>query len=386
MDSGNTSNWTNGSGFLENVVNISFELSKHNPPKTVGVLNIGLLLCVLGLPGNLLVIVVYMRKMTTSTRVYMFALAVGDTAVCVCGIFLITTAMDSITTSVFVFALNTSVTFTAYMLVFVSIERLIAVRRPHSFNVKVQRAKKILLILVVAAVVYAMVIIVTGLIQYQQVSRILGSWMLFMGTLIMTTCYILIATTLLKRARSSRNRIAVACRTGSPQQGPSHVIPKGKETIIAEGLLCQKNAGFSNKTMKMKAIRPVKNDIRPFHPGQSQVSTTATETLHMQSSCTTIPGAGTAAPATATNKTVANQSKTYSSVTLLFIITVVFIACWLPQWITAIGITMPDAVRRIFVVNSVVNPFIYGVASAMFREDVRQFYRQTRVKLSACYH
>ena len=34
------------------------------------------------------------------------------------------------------------------------------------------------------------------------------------------------------------------------------------------------------------------------------------------------------------------------------------------------GVGIAPKVRRVFVVNSVVNPFIYGVARAMFREDV----------------
>ena len=45
-----------------------------------------LVMCSLGLPGNLLVIAVYIRNMKTSTRVYMFALAIADSAVCVCGV------------------------------------------------------------------------------------------------------------------------------------------------------------------------------------------------------------------------------------------------------------------------------------------------------------
>ena len=66
--------------------------------------------------------------------------------------------------------------------------------------------------------------------------------------------------------------------------------------------------------------------------------------------------------------------------------TVVFIACWLPFLLHSMGVPIVLHLDRLFVVNSVINPFIYSVASAMFREDVRQFSRQTRDKLSACYH
>jgi len=78
------------------------------------------------------------------------------------------------------------------------------------------------------------------------------------------------------------------------------------------------------------------------------------------------------------------QVQTFKNVLLLFGITVVFIACWLPSWLRTLGLSVHDDVIRLLIVNSVINPFIYGVASAMFREDVRLFYRKTRDKLTAC--
>ena len=65
--------------------------------------------------------------------------------------------------------------------------------------------------------------------------------------------------------------------------------------------------------------------------------------------------------------------------------TVIFIVCWLPFWLYSMDVPFVHHLKNVYVVNSVINPFIYGVSSAMFREDVRQFYRQTRVKLLACY-
>ena len=59
---------------------------------------------------------------------------------------------------------------------------------------------------------------------------------------------------------------------------------------------------------------------------------------------------------------------------LLFIVTVVCIACWLPQWIVYVGLRVtPTELRRLFVLNFAVNPFIYGVASSVFRNDVKVF-------------
>ena len=84
--------------------------------------------------------------------------------------------------------------------------------------------------------------------------------------------------------------------------------------------------------------------------------------------------AGTSSAATnTTGTTTAKTVKAYKSVPLLFIITVVFIACWLPIWLAYIGVPVPDAVQGMFVIYFVANPYIYSAASPMFRKDARQF-------------
>ncbi|KAI0207359.1 hypothetical protein LSAT2_007987 [Lamellibrachia satsuma] len=85
-----------------------------------------------------------------------------------------------------------------------------------------------------------------------------------------------------------------------------------------------------------------------------------------------------------TNKTVTKQTKTSANVALLFIITIIFVFCWLPALLDNLEVPIPEGIQRLFIVNSVVNPFIYSIVSDKFRDDVRQFYDQARVKLSAC--
>ena len=92
------------------------------------------MVCLLGLPGNFFVLTVYLRTMTSSTRVYMFALAVDGSAVCVCGIVLTRVLIDFITVQVITCTIDVAISFSVYLLVFVSIERLLAVRRPHTFS------------------------------------------------------------------------------------------------------------------------------------------------------------------------------------------------------------------------------------------------------------
>ena len=84
-------------------------------------------LAALGLPGNLFVIAVYVRNMTSSTKVYMFALAVADTIACVAGI-LVHSAPYANTTTFFLLLFRYFATnFSVHLLAFVSIERLMLV-------------------------------------------------------------------------------------------------------------------------------------------------------------------------------------------------------------------------------------------------------------------
>ena len=367
MDSDNSANWTNGSRFAQD----------YYKAKIMDDYIGSFLLCVLGLPGNLLIIAVYIRKMTISTRVYLLALAVVDSTVCVCGIILTVSLTNFVTRQVFIYVFDMSTTFSVFLLVFVSIERLIAVKRPHSFNVKAQRAKTALVIIAVTACVFTTVTTVASLNQYTQFSRVFAMCTLFLCILTMTTCYVLAAAMLLQNTRTSQISIAVVSGTETAEPGCSHMFPKGALTTPVNGRVPHPNAGASSIIMKLNVIRPLEKNSHLVVPGPSHLRTTS----RIQTGRASFHGAKASAPRTAANTTVATQTK---NVTLLFIITVVFIACWLPRWIGNIGFSISVEVQRLFVLNSVINPFIYGVASTMFREDVRQFYRQTRVKLSAC--
>ncbi|KAI0214237.1 hypothetical protein LSAT2_000670, partial [Lamellibrachia satsuma] len=127
MDSRNTSNWTNASSVVQNILNDTFDSDTNQPKHTEDVPIVVVFLCLLGLPGNVLVMTVYVRKKTTSTRLYMFALAVADSAVCVGGIVLGTALTVSVTTKAIIYVINMSVLYSMLLLVSVSIERLIAV-------------------------------------------------------------------------------------------------------------------------------------------------------------------------------------------------------------------------------------------------------------------
>ena len=350
MDSVNTSIWTNDSRFLLNVLNYSSNLTKNNATQRNDSNSIFIfLLCGLGLPGNLFVIAIYMFKMTTSTRVYMFTLAVTDSVVCISGIALKFATHDFVTKKVFEKSFGLAATFSVLLLVFVSIERLIAVRHPHSFSMDPKRAKKAVIIILIPATLIRIVIDISYVMRYTRFVDVFEICVLFCSALIMITCYTLMAIELLKKVRASLTQVGVQSVTRS-------IVLRTSKSVIST----------------------VADSEHSCNPGPSNLPTIAE--ANVQS------GAKKSAPVTSTQKKTTKHTKTFKSVFLLFIITITFIACWLPLWLSNMGVVIPPQWIGLFILNSVVNPFIYGVASAMFREDVRQFYRQTRVKLSACCH
>ena len=352
----NTSTWINDSLFSQNALNNSFDFVAKTLSKKGDFLSVGFLLSVLGVPGNVLVIAVYVGKLTTSTRVYIFALGIADFAVCCCGIVLITFYADFVTAFIFINIFTFSVAFSMFLLVFVSIDRLIAVMRPHSFNVKLQRAKKGMIVITVASVLFTTGSTTAQMTQYNQIHKLVKLCTIMTCAFIMSTCYTVLAIILLKRYRGSRYRVKERSRLSELNTVTSTVTSTG------ENVADPPEAGHTNMSINMET-----NSSVPVGPSE-------------------ISGAMPPASVPAAQKKIANQNNTYRNIVLLFIISIVFVACWLPEWITRFGIYIPLDATRVYVLNSVVNPFIYGIASAMFREDVRQFFRQTRARLFACNH
>ncbi|KAI0216151.1 hypothetical protein LSAT2_031804, partial [Lamellibrachia satsuma] len=290
------------------------------------------LICLTGMPGNLLVIAVYARKMTTSIRVYIFTLAVADLLACICGIVLTTVTFDYITLEVTTYCVNMSVTFSLVLLAFMSIERLLAVRRPQTFSLSSLRAKRALVVIAVAAAVCTMVLTVARIKRYTLLVKVFPAIVTVTNVMVMMASYSLMAITMLMKARNAHRNVGVASSTSAP--GPSTVstitysVPNVKATVDVA----------SSKSNSLSGI----------------------------------------------TKTTAKQTNAYKNASVLFIITVVTIACWLPVWLGGVGLHVPADVRRIFLLNSVVNPFLYSVVSRMFRDDVRQFYGQMRSRLASC--
>ena len=401
MESTHTSTSTNCSRFSPNVSNDSFGFTKDTSAVNTDYISItSLTLCSLGLPCNLLVIAVYVRHVTSSLRVYMFALAIADSTICVCLLIIVQTPTIIVIKFVTLIVLDVAVSFSMFLLVFVAIERLRAILRPFSFNDNPQRACTALRIIASAAVAFVALLTMTKVLRLKksiphgiQMGTIVGS------VLTMTLCYTFIATVLLERARSSRNRVAVNL-TGLYTYRPSYMFQGG--TTHPTTSTTTDNGGTTHHTTStttdnVVAIRPAQptlpHDCLVTSNGSADVkdrpqtrrcSVSGVPTL---TSVSRNDGHSTCVITSVvpTKKLTAMQSTAHKNVLLRFVITVVFAACWLPFWLYGMGVHATRDLFRLFVVNSVVNPFIYSVASAMFRKDVRKLYRQIRIKLSVCY-
>ena len=308
--------WSNDND--RQVINDSSPLAKDVATKSVFTQHydwINISLAALALPGNMFVIVVYIRDMTTSTKVYMFALAVADLITCIAGlvfeIYLFQFASNSAIRMFVIFSIDFAINFSVHLLAFLSIERLLAVYWPHLFNLSAKRAKVALSIILVEAIVCATLLLVAR-VWNDLLFKIFATNTLLLCVIVMAVCYTLIAAKLLHDANASRKKVAA----------------------------------------QISALSNV--------AGSSTCATNSTTT------------------------TTAKTMKAFKGVPLLFIVTVVFIACWLPLWLTYIGVPDPEAVQSIFVINFVANPYIYSAASPMFRKDARQFCSKAMSKLTTC--
>ena len=88
--------WTNRSSLPLNGVSSGLQLQTYYDTKTMLFSSIvNLLICMLGTPGNILVMTLYVQKMTTCISVYVFALVVVGLTTCVSGIILTVASIDN---------------------------------------------------------------------------------------------------------------------------------------------------------------------------------------------------------------------------------------------------------------------------------------------------
>ena len=172
------------------------------------------------------------------------------------------------------FILIVTITFSLFLLVVVSVERLIAVRRPHTFNMNPKRAKRYTIVFLLCAAIFTAVNGFAKYMNYTLFGVILETCFLPASELTMATCYTIIGVTLLKKAMTSRKQVADINLVVSNQ--PS-TIPSSAVTFV---------------NVRSVVVRADQGKV--------------------------------------VHKMTAKQAKNVKSMFVLFVITVVFVAFWLP--------------------------------------------------------
>ena len=177
------------------------------------------------------------------------------------------------------------------------------------------------------------VLTVAKLFQHKLSYRVTCLSVTISNVVIMVVCYTLVIITMLQKARDARRHVGALNETHSPISGPS--VTPNVNTVASSTTTADTTARTKKPTLRMNV-----------------------------------------------SKTTANQANSYKDLLLLFTITIVFLACWMPVWLSFAGLYVSVELQKMYILNSLVNPFIYSVVSAMFRDDMRLFYRKTRLKLS----
>ena len=248
----------------------------------------------------------------------------ADLITCVNGIVLSVAPVDHMVIVLLFFAGDISIAFSAILLAFIAIERLLAVWRPFAFKISAGRAKKTLVVITLSSVAFSVVLELERLLRYTVLIRVSLLMVTLPPVSVMIMCYVLMGVTMITRKRAAHTTVSAE--------------------VVSQSL-ARSSASYGDKSLAISTI----------HTGGARHVPTTTAT----------------------------QITIYKSVWLLFTITAVYIVCWMPVWLRFACLSVPVDIYGVFLLNSVVNPFIYSVVSAMFRSDVKIVFRQIRCRLLA---
>ena len=341
--------------FDDNSTFRKFDLGPNKSGSVIGestVLNlISLVLLVVGLFANVLVVSVQASRLITSTRVYTFSLASADAVVCIGSVGAATVKCGIVIQKFVTCVVSLSVVFSLFLLAFVATERCVAVLRPHAFKLNIRRAIIAVTLMMIGSTICAAAIIVAKVLLLDVMLLSLRIAILTSTSAIITCSYFMVAVTLCKRSRDKANRLTKGERT---RHCSTRVAPEIQLSTVS-----------------------------------AQVNRSSyVEELIKSPYCITLVPTGSLSASRdnelGKSKKIA-RSKTPGTLLLVFAITAVYFICWLPFWLHASGVPMSAEFDRLVLLHPVLNPLVYSFLSPMFRDDVRQSFRQTRIKLTRCW-
>ena len=307
-----------------------------------GIGSIVIAVMVYGFLSNVLVIVVHFHHLTTSTRVYMIWLAVMDATVCLAGGFGAKLNFETLFGAAIrigiVYAVTTAAIFSMILLAFVATERFVAVLRPHTYNCSSRRAIRPVAVVGVIGATYAAVVVTAK--------------MLSLDVLLMSLRFVLITSTV-GVIVVSYSVVAMVLWKGSREKAKSQ-----KKSRNAVGVRLETKSSPSTETQP--------------------------EVIASTSTFTTLSKITRAVVAPRIKATGVMNTASNRNLLMLFVITALYIVCWTPFWLYSIGLPVNVELSRLYLLHPVVNPLVYSFMSPMFRDLVRQFFRETRNKLTRC--
>ena len=308
-----------------------------SPPWSLTMDTLGLCMFVtviVGIPGNVLVIAVYARKLTSSVRMYMVTLAVTDIIICLS--YAATAAMgaslkkDPIYLTLWSL-FNFCVEFSLLVLTLTAVERYWSIARPHSFTFSPRRGKVALVATAAFALATMVAIKMWTAFNLKKIAKFHMMIHLGLCTLIILVMYTLLGRKLLMRLRRRKTQL---------------------NPLATSVAITQTTDGVPPTTLATLSV--------PQTPSSHHLTSDPSSS-------------GVSPRAIVKTAAVNKQTQEAKAALMLFVVTAVFLACWVPVWIQMFGVHLPRDVQRIYVIQSVVNPAIYGCMSKTFRDDVRQF-------------
>ena len=368
----------------------------------------------LGLPGNVLVILIYMYRLTSSTRIYMFAVAIADTTVLLAFIvrgvfnlilfdnksFLICNIARAP-----LFVMSLALVYTCCILSYVAVERCLAVVKSNTFRLEAKRAKRFCVVAVGHTFLQAGVYIIYG---WTDDNR--SGLLRFLVVIVFTIPPIAILVSysmMIAFLKKCKNKVGTT-RQHAWHEPETTAVTSDNETVLHSDInsshIRPDNRNMNDVIMNQESpterrmeknvptieittcadpvnisTERVTRGVLPSMSNERAHSSTPnikSEQIDLPQKHNTLAiNVGSAQEIKVVQKLKKRTS--FDRVAyMLVLVTASFLLLWIPACVSTLGLTLPDYLRDSFLINSVINPFIYSFMSAEFRQYVKELRRK----------
>ena len=314
-----------------------------------------------GLSGNILVILVSNRKLS-STKMYMVALAVADTTSCIMYLTrMLMLKLNSHSTSctiilIAAYFLGITMTYACHILAFVAIERCLSVTKPNLVRLSTNRAKMLCVFAVPIAILESgiFLFLTTLNVEYlHHIFRIVLVVLFAIPLFSIMLAYLAMSIALVQRniKAARRNRLRFTNNQVVPVPSLSHPGDQHRNTSGLSSVLCKENETH-NSNLKSKftgnltenASYGKRNEI-----GGHQINRSKSK-MHIKR--------GVLDRVTA----------------MLILVTMSFLILWTPFWLSVYHLPLPPLLTETYIITCIVNPFIYSFMSTDFRNELKRLF------------